>query len=432
MLDELIIDVILAIYAVIVAILFGIMHRSKGFLTFWFQGTIVNGIATVLFLFRHIDSVYRILGNAFYFLAALILGYSVFKEYNRIFIQKNIKLKNGFEPLIFPLIFIQLSPIDLIQASLLSFNIIIVILLTRIFLNEKSITHIFMLLAVVASLFTLFFSILYNHQVLGSWECAYISKVVFISCLFGTGLSAPMEDRLYRSEKKYRESYSRAELYKDLFAHDMSNILQNILSSMELLGIHSSQEDNELKDIISEQVNKGKTLIYNVRRLSEIENREIQLERFDIIPIIKDSIEKLKQEFKDKYINIETDYSDSIYLVKADGLLSTLFDNILNNSVKHNYNSEIFISIEILKVEKEGSNYIKFKFIDNSIGIPDDLKEKVFKRALSEDRTLYGMGLSLSIIKKVVDGYKGDIWIEDKVPGDFSQGICLNLLIPEA
>ncbi len=43
------------------------------------------------------------------------------------------------------------------------------------------------------------------------------------------------EIKLKRSEVLIREAYQRAEIYKDLFAHDISNILQNIKSSVGLL-----------------------------------------------------------------------------------------------------------------------------------------------------------------------------------------------------
>ncbi|KKM78178.1 hypothetical protein LCGC14_1362520, partial [marine sediment metagenome] len=32
-----------------------------------------------------------------------------------------------------------------------------------------------------------------------------------------------MEEKLKESEEKYREAFERTEIYKDLFAHDISN-----------------------------------------------------------------------------------------------------------------------------------------------------------------------------------------------------------------
>lgn len=43
-----------------------------------------------------------------------------------------------------------------------------------------------------------------------------------------------MEQQLKKSEKKYMEAYERAEFYKDLFAHDITNILQAIISVIDV------------------------------------------------------------------------------------------------------------------------------------------------------------------------------------------------------
>ena len=40
---------------------------------------------------------------------------------------------------------------------------------------------------------------------------------------------------LRESEEKYREAYNRAEFYKDIFAHDINNILQNFKSATDLI-----------------------------------------------------------------------------------------------------------------------------------------------------------------------------------------------------
>jgi signal transduction histidine kinase len=41
------------------------------------------------------------------------------------------------------------------------------------------------------------------------------------------------------------------------------------------------------------------------------------------------------------------------------------------------------------------------------------------------------MGLGLSLVKKIIDSYKGQIWVEDKIKGDFTKGSNFIILIPE-
>ena len=41
------------------------------------------------------------------------------------------------------------------------------------------------------------------------------------------------------------------------------------------------------------------------------------------------------------------------------------------------------------------------------------------------------MGLGLSLVRKIIANYKGHIWVEDKVLGDYKKGSNFIILIPE-
>ena len=65
------------------------------------------------------------------------------------------------------------------------------------------------------------------------------------------------------------------------------------------------------------------------------------------------------------------------------------------------------------------------------MGVSDDRKEKIFQRGFMEDKSVRGMGLGLSLVKKIIDSYNGQIWVEDKVQGDHSKGSNYIILIPQ-
>ena len=56
----------------------------------------------------------------------------------------------------------------------------------------------------------------------------------FVAVIRDITASQIAEQKLKESEIKYKEAYSKAEFYKDIFTHDMNTILSNIKSSIEL------------------------------------------------------------------------------------------------------------------------------------------------------------------------------------------------------
>jgi signal transduction histidine kinase len=46
------------------------------------------------------------------------------------------------------------------------------------------------------------------------------------------------------------------------------------------------------------------------------------------------------------------------------------------------------------------------------------------------DRSSTGLGIGLSIVKIIVTSYKGQVWVEDKVPGDYSKGSNFIVQLP--
>jgi len=247
-----------------------------------------------------------------------------------------------------------------------------------------------------------------------------------------------VEENLKVTEKRYEEAYNRATFYKDLFTHDISNIINNISMSFSLL---ESKKESQLKlnskksegllNTIDSQLSRGKRLISNIRKLAEVDEDGLKLKPTNLLEYLANAINFVRGSTPQKHIEIKVETVEKQIVIKANELLADIFENILVNAVKYNDNTAPEISIKISKAELSEVNYVKLEFKDNGIGIQNFKKEKVFLEGYKDLKGEKGMGIGLSLITKIINLYKGKIWVEDRIQGDYSKGSNFIVLIPE-
>jgi len=238
------------------------------------------------------------------------------------------------------------------------------------------------------------------------------------------------------SESQLREALIRTNFYKDLFTHDMNNMLQNILSAVELGSRFLTKPDTIplAQDVINQskiQIHRAARLILNIRKLSQLEELEMHYYPVEVQKLLQHSIKVIKESFSNQIININIDTSESDLDILANNSLEEVFQNLLYNAVQHNENEIVQIKIKIQSEIIENKKYLKMEFQDNGVGIEDDWKKTIFL-GYKQDKSLCRIGLGLSLVKKIIEDYGGRIWVQDRIDGVYSKGSNFILLIPEA
>ncbi len=280
-------------------------------------------------------------------------------------------------------------------------------------------------------------------------NAAFISATIVVSVAALTGLVVNWASKIIaesideeqnkrkKAEVLLKAALNQAEFYKDILAHDINNILQNILSASDLIDTNQEGEikqtinkGGELTNMIKEQVERGAKLISNVRSLSQIEKHEVSFNTVEIISTLQTSIEFLQNSYQDKKINIQVNSEQKNFNIQGNVLTQDLFENILINAVRHNKNDVINIEIKVSTEMQNNSNHCKIEFIDNGVGISRKKKLTLFEKTPVKKRSGSGMGLGLSLVKKIVDSYNGKIEIKDRIEGDYSKGTNFIIFLP--
>ena len=238
-------------------------------------------------------------------------------------------------------------------------------------------------------------------------------------------LSAALEAAEYSNRAKT--------VFLNSVSHDIRTPLNAIIGYANIAALRLGERD-ELRPYLKKISTAGDhllSLINDVLDMSYIESGKAQLRAnpVDIIQLIKDVEVMIQGNINEKHLDFITDtegITDEI--IVTDKLrLSQILLNILNNAVKFTESGgKVILSVHQLgKVSEECAEY-EFRIKDNGIGMSREFVEHIFE-AFSRERTstvsgIQGMGLGMSIAKKIVELMDGTIAVSSK-PGEGTEFI---------
>jgi len=202
-----------------------------------------------------------------------------------------------------------------------------------------------------------------------------------------------------------KKAEEEAEFYNSLLRHDLGNKNQIILGYLELLSNYELPEKQRLflrKAL--DAVRSGTDLIEKIRYLHQA-SEETGVKTINLEKIVKKVVDGYVMEAEKNGITIRCECNEKVK-VKAGMLVEEVIANLLENSIKHSHATEI----KIYQVEGEGEAGICIE--DNGVGIPDDMKEEIFRKKV-KGRESKGSGLGLYLVKKIVEKYGGRVEAED-------------------
>lgn len=246
-----------------------------------------------------------------------------------------------------------------------------------------------------------------------------------------TGAVASLVDitRLKLVENELRDAKAQSELYLDLMSHDINNMNHIGIGYLEMaLGTgHIRPEERQYLEKSLEVLLNSSKLIDNVRKLQQVRMHEMKYEPVEVCDLLR--------EIQSGYINMPgQDVTINLYpvchcTVSANALLRDAFSNIVGNAVKHS-RGPVTINISAFDIYEAGRRYCKIAIEDNGPGIPDNMKARLFARFDRSTKKSQGLGLGLYLVKVLIEDFKGRVWVEDRVPGDYTKGTRFVMVLP--
>jgi len=229
-------------------------------------------------------------------------------------------------------------------------------------------------------------------------------------------------------------------MYLDLLTHDVGNLVNPVNAYLEIVLGTTSLSDSQFKYVASAQeaAKSIQHIVRNVRRSAQmLESSEVELVPTNLTKSVQQAIHEAGMAFLGKKVSIRHSMPEQDVWVVADSFLTEVVYNLVTNSIKFDEHDEVVVDVELKEVGFEGGEWINVRITDRGIGIPDDLKDKVFSRDYRKlaklDKPVLqkarGAGMGLSIVKALVERYGGKIWVENRVYEDSTRGSVFNVLL---
>jgi len=326
-----------------------------------------------------------------------------------------------------PIIYLILFKVLKIERNSIEAKIMLLILLTLTILVE----FIVFILMIIKGNYIFFFIMYISGSLILIYTLYYTIKTIkdFSQNLMYT------QENLKKSEEKYRFAYNNVNLYKDIFAHDVSNIFQNFTLSFNLYEnivdtVKDQKSFNEMNDTIKYQLNRGVELVSNVQVLSEVEMLKPEFSPINLIKNLENLVSNIEIKFPDVEIEFILEPDEKIIVVEADDYISHIFKNLIFNGIYHNTNDLKTISINVSIEKLDIPHQIRIEINDNGTGLKFDHKKHLIDFFEDNVKSFTRSGLGLLVVKKLTSRYKGKILIEDRVEGDYTKGSKFIILIP--
>ena len=235
--------------------------------------------------------------------------------------------------------------------------------------------------------------------------------------------------RLYDS---LREQDRRKDEFLAILAHELRNPLAPLRTGLEILrpAARQSAVTEKTHEIMSRQLAHMVRLIDDLMDVSRLNAGKVILKR-EHIPLqraIEAALETSRPliEAANHTLEITMPQGDGLRIDADETRLAQVFSNLLNNAAKYTPSGGRIK----LSAAPEGE-FAVVRIEDTGVGIPQDMLQKVFDLFMqvgpNSDRSGRGLGIGLSLAKKLVEMHSGDITVQSPGPG---QGSTFTVRLP--
>ncbi len=206
---------------------------------------------------------------------------------------------------------------------------------------------------------------------------------------------------------KVQTDYNTLKEFSENASHEMQTPLTNAIGKLELLLNNPKLEAKESEKIMGalDSLRQISKMGQSLGLLTKIENQEFGNKApLDFSTSVTRALDNFQELIDLKSITLERSITPHVEVIMDPNLADIMINNLLSNAIRHNERNGT------IRTKVDESGFI----ICNTGKPPSAAPDSLFDRFKKDSNGRDGMGLGLSIVKKICDvsGFKVDYWYE--------------------
>lgn len=206
-------------------------------------------------------------------------------------------------------------------------------------------------------------------------------------------------------------------------AHELNNPIYGIMNTLELLKteIPPDSKRRRILDMSLSETQRLSEMLRNMLSFSKPQGEERR--EININKLIEDILLILEKQLWEANIKVKSNLSPEIpYIIASPNQIRQVILNIIANA------KDAMPKGGVLTVETNSErDHIIITINDTGIGIPEEIKDKIFDAFFTTKHEVKGVGLGLSVCYGIIKEHKGDI----RVKSEINKGSTFSIILPK-